>query len=389
MKSNEMKSEESLLRQRRTPPPRERHSSQGYKKRTTESASAAQAWISKIRWKRELGLCLACLIIWCIATKTGLFLFSAVFNYWKGTEDLVKDSKEVIGTSYDLGLDDIPKYSVPSEVENFADMRISGKIIAVGDLHGDLQNARTVLRMAGVINETNDWSFGRKTLVQTGDILDRGEQSIEILKLFIKLKWQARKVGGKVINILGNHEVMNLLTDYRYVNTKEFERWGGYTGWDKLFNHRSELGKVLRSWPTAVKIRDTLFAHAGVEPKFARKGINEINRRVWEGLAINGYQDQIFSDEGPHWTRSYANWGRGTMVRCKLLPEVLLALNVSRMVIGHNPQSMIRGPNVGKPDIACGGKLFLIDSGISSYYGGYLSALEILDNGKTRVIFPT
>jgi len=77
------------------------------------------------------------------------------------------------------------------------------------------------------------------------------------------------------------------------------------------------------------------------------------------------------------------------MVRCKLLPDVLLALNVSRMVIGHNPQSMIMGPNVGKPDIACGGKLFLIDSGISSYYGGYLSALEILDSGKTRVILPT
>jgi len=381
------KSDESILRQRRTPPPRDRYSPKGYKKRTT-AVNAAQAWISKIRLNRELGWCLACLIIWLIVTKTGLVLFSAVFNYWEVTEDLVKDSKEVIGTSYDIGVDDIPKFSVSSEVD-FADMRISGKIIAVGDLHGDLQNAGTVLRMAGVINETNDWSFGRKTLVQTGDILDRGEQSIEILKLFIKLKWQARKVGGKVINILGNHEVMNLLRDYRYVATKEFERWGGYNGWNKLFNHRSELGKVLRSWPTAVKIRDTLFAHGGVEPKFARKGINEINRRVWEGLKKNGYQDQIFSDQGPHWTRSYANWGRGRMVRCKLLPDVLLALNVSRMVIGHNPQSMIMGPNVGKPDIACGGKLFLIDSGISSYYGGYLSALEILDSGKTRVILPT
>jgi len=137
-----------------------------------------------------------------------------------------------------------------------------------------------------------------------------------------------------------------------------------------------------------VKIRDTLFAHAGVEPKFARLGIKEINRKVWDGLKKNGYQDEIFTEAGPHWTRSYANWDRGLKVRCLMLPKVLSALNVSRMVIGHNPQSMISGANMGKPDVACNGKLFLIDSGISSYYGGYLSAMEILDNGKTRILLP-
>lgn len=76
------------------------------------------------------------------------------------------------------------------------------------------------------------------------------------------------------------------------------------------------------------------------------------------------------------------------MVRCEMLPKVLLTLNVSRMVIGHNPQSLVGGSNVGKPDVACDGKLFLIDSGISSYYGGYLSALEIQDDGKTNILLP-
>jgi len=76
--------------------------------------------------------------------------------------------------------------------------------------------------------------------------VDRGENSIEILTIFIKLRHQARSVGGRVINILGNHEVMNLEGDYRYVNSKELHKWGGTKGWSKLFNHSSKLGKFIR-----------------------------------------------------------------------------------------------------------------------------------------------
>lgn len=196
------------------------------------------------------------------------------------------------------------------------------------------------------------------------------------------------KVGGRVINILGNHEIMNLLMDYGYVNHEEISRWGGHNGWNKLFDHGSGFGKYLRMWPTVVKIRDSLFVHAGLEPQFAKLGIDEINKKVWEGLRKNGSQGQLFTEEGPHWTRSYANWGRGLKVRCKILPLVLSAFNASRMVIGHNPQSLVTGFNIGKPDIACNGTLFLIDSGISHHYGGHLSALEIMDGGKTSILLP-
>lgn len=268
MSSKDLKMDEYLLRQRRTPPP---ITDQTCKKRATvpETVQAKflnpfqrnttgrtpaklqflnfTVWMSKIASKRKLGLCFGCLLIWSFTARTGFEVLSSVLAHGKGKVTLVKDSNKVSRSSYDPQLDDILQFSASSEVESFADMKISGKIIAVGDLHGDLRNARIVLRMAGVMNETDDWIFGSKTLVQTGDILDRGKHSIEILRLFIKLRWQARKAGGRVINILGNHEVMNLLTDYRYVNAEEFGRWGGWNGWNKLFDHGSELGKFLRS----------------------------------------------------------------------------------------------------------------------------------------------
>jgi len=46
-------------------------------------------------------------------------------------------------------------------------------IVAVGDLHGDLPNARRVLQFSGVIDDHGDWSGDVDFFVQTGDIIDR------------------------------------------------------------------------------------------------------------------------------------------------------------------------------------------------------------------------
>ena len=42
-------------------------------------------------------------------------------------------------------------------------------------LHGDVSAFRSVLRLAGAIDETNHWSGGALVVVQTGDVLDRGD----------------------------------------------------------------------------------------------------------------------------------------------------------------------------------------------------------------------
>lgn len=47
------------------------------------------------------------------------------------------------------------------------------RIVAVGDLHGDMPNAQKVLHMAGVVDANGDWSGEVDYFVQTGDIIDR------------------------------------------------------------------------------------------------------------------------------------------------------------------------------------------------------------------------
>lgn len=112
------------------------------------------------------------------------------------------------------------------------------RIVAVGDLHGDLGNAYKVLHMAGVVDEEGAWSGGVDFFVQTGDIIDRsvrnmqssrvyainvlmtgcrGDDTIKLYALMDSLREQAPQKGGTVLTHLGNHEWMNVIGDWRYV----------------------------------------------------------------------------------------------------------------------------------------------------------------------------
>lgn len=214
-------------------------------------------------------------------------------------------------------------------------------------------------------------------------MVDRGLYSIEVVRLFMNLKDQANKSGGRVINILGNHEILNIMGDHSYVNNEEMERLG-VSKWKSLFSTSTDVGRWLINLPTIVKVRDTVFVHAGIRPTMAINDIDTINKRVNSGLLMRKYDDVLFSEEGPHWTRIFANWGPGLYQRCELVEESLTILEAKRMVIGHNVQFL-----TGFPDIACGKKLFLIDSGISEFYGGYKYGLEIsAQNNETIFTIP-
>ncbi|KAL7176754.1 hypothetical protein ACSBR2_030159 [Camellia fascicularis] len=89
------------------------------------------------------------------------------------------------------------------------------RLIAIGDLHGDLQKSKQALRLAGLIDPSDSWIGGSATLVQVGDVLDRGGDEIKILYFLEKLKRQAAKVGGKIVTMNGNHEIMNIDGDFR------------------------------------------------------------------------------------------------------------------------------------------------------------------------------
>lgn len=131
--------------------------------------------------------------------------------------------------------DKAPRVLVPAPIGKTA---FRQRLVAVGDLHGgqslpslisiglilrnaDIDNAKKVLRMARVIDDKADWAGGSDILVQTGDIVDRGTYALDIYRLMQKLRGQADAAGGRVVSILGNHEIMNAIGDWRWASTWE------------------------------------------------------------------------------------------------------------------------------------------------------------------------
>jgi hypothetical protein len=297
------------------------------------------------------------------------------------------------------------------------------RIVAVGDLHGDYAAWIDIARNAGLIDAANKWSGGRTVLVQTGDIVDRGPDSLKIIRHLQQLDGEAKRAGGRVIALLGNHEAMQVTADFRYVTPGEYAAFADRQSKARrdaafdanakaiiAFYHQRDptlspkairaewittnpLGKVeyvaawaptgdLGRWaanlPAAARVGDTLFVHGGISAKYSLVPLPEINRRARAALQAGDASDEaIINDEmGPLWYRGLVTRagdapaaGRPTIDA--ELDGALRGHGVKRLVIGHTP-------NLSGVVISHGGKLVRIDTGIARYYGGKLGWLEIL-----------
>jgi 3',5'-cyclic AMP phosphodiesterase CpdA len=101
------------------------------------------------------------------------------------------------------------------------------RIVAIGDIHGDYQRLVELLRTAALIDPRNAWTGGATHLVLTGDFVDRGDHSAQVLDLLMDLEPQARRAGGRLHALIGNHQAMDLYGDLRYVTKDDF---AGYQG---------------------------------------------------------------------------------------------------------------------------------------------------------------
>ena len=97
------------------------------------------------------------------------------------------------------------------------------RIIAMGDLHGDYDAYRALLREAKLTDKRGRWIGGDTIFVQTGDVPDRGPDSLKIIEDLQRLQKRAVKDGGEVVTLIGNHEAMNVTGDLRYVHPGEYE----------------------------------------------------------------------------------------------------------------------------------------------------------------------
>lgn len=251
------------------------------------------------------------------------------------------------------------------------------RIVAIGDLHGDRTAALEVLQLAGLTDRDGHWIAGDTIFVQTGDLTDRGPDSRGVIDLLRSVQAEGNAAGGTVHLLNGNHEVMNLQGDWRYVSDEDLTGFGGRLERLAAFSPTGEYGAFLATLPVVVKVDDTVFAHGGVHPEFAAMGIDAINR-----AAQDHYFDPltakhpVHDENGPTWFRGYSKLPEAEA--CALLDEALTSMGASRMVVGHTTSR-------GDVNVRCDGKLAVIDVGISAHYGHHLAAWESID-GDARAL---
>jgi hypothetical protein len=208
------------------------------------------------------------------------------------------------------------------------------RIVAVGDIHGDVEAFRAILQRAGLVDEAGRWSGGTAILVQTGDFTDRGAHVREVIDLMLALEPQARAAGGRIEVLLGNHEALNLIGELRDVNPEVYARFAGpgseqrrlaafdahaalararaaevaaagdrqlpvpgvYAPVDReawlaarppglieyveAFGPEGTYGRWLRARPAALAIEGTVFVHGGFNPEVAPKRLDDVSEQV-------------------------------------------------------------------------------------------------------------
>jgi len=137
------------------------------------------------------------------------------------------------------------------------------RLISIGDIHGDYDKLVSVLQHAKLINKNKKWIASNTVVVQTGDLIDRGDDIKKILDLLIDLIEQAKKKKSEIHLLLGNHEIINLQASYGFVSTGDVNSFGSLEGREQAFSPNGKYGKLVRSLDVAFIINDTLFAHAG------------------------------------------------------------------------------------------------------------------------------
>jgi Calcineurin-like phosphoesterase len=311
------------------------------------------------------------------------------------------------------------------------------RIVAVGDLHGDFSAWRDILRSARLIDDKGRWSGGDTILIQTGDAVDRGPNSLKIIEDLMRLQKEAARAHGQLIAMIGNHEAMNLTGDLRYVSTADF---GGYaddqsvTRRDSVFDanktaieaayrekdpqisdeaikkawfesypqgriehqiawsDQGTIGQWVVKNPIVVLLDGTLFVHGGISPAYLNLSVAELNARAAATLSARDTDPTAITndEQGPLWYRGLvhplpSNNGEVHVATTPAqmqpagedqLNAVLSAFGARRIVVGHTP--VLSG-------IAffLNGKLICIDTGISAAYGGAVSYLEIIDGKPT------
>ena len=306
------------------------------------------------------------------------------------------------------------------------------KLVAIGDIHGDLSVAIKALKLAGVIDNSildnsrdiNNikWTGDDTYVVQLGDQIDRVRPSklynnlcseddedlykdegsdLKIISLFEKLHKEAKQQGGALFSIFGNHELMNVDGDFRYVSPKEFNEFGNFFsgtyeqnssfpyGYNERLNAFKPGGSIAKRLAqtrySVIQVGSWVFVHGGISPKCAEKySLEDINKyiKVWlmgkmtDNTHLNYLYHSDDEDDSPFWSRIYSDmdeWDEHEST--KSFNQTINNLNIKNikdssniikgMIMGHSPQFMYnRGINSSNDN-----KVWRVDVGASKAFG--------------------
>jgi hypothetical protein len=289
------------------------------------------------------------------------------------------------------------------------------RIVAVGDVHGAYDRFVEILQASGIIDQRLRWSGGRAHLVQLGDVVDRGSDSRKALDLLQRLQDEARRAGGAVHPLLGNHEIMRMLGDLRYVTPGEYQAFVtssservrsdsvgavadpslrdqrlaetplGFLEMRQAFGRNGPYGEWLRKADVVVRINGILFVHGGISPAIAGMSCDVINTAVRRELTADlektlsaPLESLAAGENGPLWYRGLAQQPDA------FAPEVGVILSTQHaraIVIGHTvtPEARIQ--------TRFGDRVVQIDTGMQPAYveNGRASALEIRNRVFTAI----
>ena len=296
------------------------------------------------------------------------------------------------------------------------------RIVAVGDVHGAYENLLAVLKNAELIDDELNWIGGKAHLVQVGDVLDRGADSRKSMDFYMELQKKAKKAGGRVHVLIGNHEAFNMVGIADYITPKIYESFSdvksektwerafkiyydehlkearsankvipskeevreiflqkfphGYYGHRAAFGTNGRYGKWIRGNPVAIRLNGTVFTHGDWSEELSALGIEEVNEEVGKELSGKAPLEEglTFHLKAPLQYRGLAEvplTRKQQEAHKEEVDRILANLDAERMVVGHTVTQGVIEPRFG-------GKHISIDTGMLELYeGGHQVALEI------------
>ncbi len=307
------------------------------------------------------------------------------------------------------------------------------KLVAIGDIHGDLSVAIKSLKLAGVIDsKINDntldvasikWTGGDTYVVQLGDQIDRVRPSklfnslcteedeelyedegsdLKIIYLFENLNKQAVKQNGAVLSVLGNHELMNVDGDFRYVSPLEFREFAhkfdgkmelnsqypfGYKERLNVFKPGGVLARSLaKSRYSVVQVGSWIFVHGGITSECAKSySLQKINYYIKRWLLgdtsaanmahVHNLYHRDDDEHSPFWSRIYSDmeeWCPNSEIEFNKTMNLINVWNNKNndfrahgIVMGHSPQFMY-GNGI---NCSLNNRIWRVDVGASRAFG--------------------